>query len=326
MFLKSKTFLAIVIFVILLGLVILLQEDPYETPETSALPVLPELSADAVDKIEIVNKTEAITFEKRGDDWFITSPAEYKADKSFSSLIVDKLAEVSLDRVVSENKDKHSQFSVDEEGSHVKALSQGREILTLIVGKNTPDFRSNFLRLPDSDTVYASKLTLGSGFKKSVQDWRDKSLFDGSLTKDDVKNISFSVKKTTYGFTFNEAKEATEGEAAVPAGWVCDQKADFPVDTARLDGMLGSLFRLRWSDIVEKPAGLTGYGLDKPEASLTVTRKTGESQTLLFGNEDEQKRLVWVMLKGDTKVYQIPKYQKERFIKEQSYYKGEATQ
>ncbi len=326
---KNKTLIAVAIFIVLLLIVIFTHEDPYQQPEAKNLPTLPKLQVDQINKVELVNKAEAITFEKEGDAWYSSKPARYKIDETFGSLVVEKLGDIELDRPVSESAEKHNQFEVDEEGTRVKAFVGDAEALSLIVGKNTPDYRGTFVRLPDSDVVYATKKVISSMLKKSIKDWRDKSI----LGKFEVPNVtSLDITRGKEKMTFAkgdvEVVEKSDGDGSdivtSKEGWILKDYPEFTVDKTRLEGSIRMLSTMKWSDVIDLPKSLSDYGLDKPAASLEIGMKEGEAKTLLVGKLNAEDNVGWVSVVGDARVFKIQKYQYDKLLKDKSYYKGDS--
>lgn len=329
---KNKTILAVVIFAALLLVVLLTQEDPYERESGMTLPKLEKIDITTLDKVEITNKTESTVFEKRGDNWWITSPNEYMADKTFQNMVISKLEAFELDRLVSENKDKHGAFEVDEQGSRLKAYAGGKEIISLIVGKNTPDYKGTFIRLADSNAIYATKQIIGGALKKKVEDWRDKHLFD--VKGDDVNKLDLKLDRD-FSFTLsatppveNKVEEAA-GEVVIPKEtlkWVMVGDPGFAVDENRIRTLTSSLSSLTWTKIYDEAEKGSDYGLADAKKSVAFTTKNGSGGKLILGGAvDKEEKEFYVKLDGKDAVYQIRKYQYEKFLKELSFYKGDAT-
>ncbi|RJO65662.1 MAG: DUF4340 domain-containing protein [Myxococcales bacterium] len=323
---KNKIVVALVVFVALLALALLLRKDPYETPkEKSALPVLPQLDAAKVDKVELVKKDETLVFEKKGDRWWITSPKAFQADKNFATLVVDKFVKVELSRLVSQKKENLKSFELDEEGVRVKFYQEGKETLALVVGKNTQDFQGTFVRTLDSDDIYATGKVIAGALKRSLNDWRDKFIF-GDIETTTVKTIAFAKGKSAYAFEQNvgtPADQVKEGETPTPAGWRLVGDDKFYLDQQRLNSTLSTLLKLQWAEVEDEPKEAAAYGLDKPEAEIKFTQTNGEGKGLKVGPLDAEKKTAWVQVEGDPKVYQIRQYQYDRLVKDLEFYRGD---
>ena len=339
---KNKLVISAAVFAVLLILVILFRKDPYEASKPESFDgVLPKLEADSLDKIEITQGADSYTVEKRGEDWLITSPAEYKTDESWKSTIVDKLEGMEVIRLASDKKEKHAGFEVDDKGARVKAYSAGREVLSLIIGKITPDYQSTFVRTPDSEKVYVVDGAISGSFKKGVNDWRYKYIINAdqnSFNELAIKNGDSELKfvKSESAAPAEDAAAPAEGqEAPAPQDrkeWKLEGNDGFKVDATRINSVLAGLAKLRWDEVLDSPSPLPQYGLDNPD--VVVWAKDGEgkeysvSVKMMAGEKDEKGQVkpaqfAWVALDGDPKVYQIRQYQADRFKKDLSFFDAE---
>jgi len=339
---KNKLVVSAAVFVILLLLVVLFREDPYEAGKPENFDgVLPKIEAGSLDKIEITQGEESFTVEKRGEDWLITAPAEYKTDESWKTAIVDKLEGLKVTRLASDKKEKHAGFEVDDKGSRVKAYAAGREVLSLIVGKITPDYQSTFVRTPDSEKVFVVDGAIAGSFKKGVNDWRDKYIIN--VDQDSLTELTLKTGKTELKFYRVEsapdttAPTPTEGQDAPPPAeakkeWKLEGQDSFKVDSSRINSVLAGLAKLRWNEVVDAPQPLPSYGLDNPDSIVSAKDKDGKEYRIsvkMLPDETDEKgkskpaQFAWVALEGDSKVYQIRQYQADRFKKDLSFFDAE---
>ncbi len=334
MWFKNKLVISALIFVVLLAIVMMVSESPYETKVESFEGVLPTIEEATLDKIEITQETESFTVERRGEDWLITSPGEYTAESSWKSAVVEKLEGLKISRVASDKKEKHSNFEVDEKGIRVKAFAKGQEVLSVIVGKQTPDYRGTFIRLPDSERVLVVEGAFASSFKKKVKDWRNKFVYD--LPKEEFNYIEFAAASSKYAFEKKEIEvkqAAKEGEEAVApvkeTVWKLVGDEKFSVDKTRLESTLNTFAKLRWAEVEDKPKELAFYGLDTADVKVSAKDKDGNSFSFSMkvlpsekeaSGQDKPSQFSWVKTAGSEKVYQIRKYQADKFTKDKAYY------
>ena len=325
---SKKLLIALVVFCGLLALAIFTHRSPYTEKTDVTLPKLAAVAKDAVDKVELTYKGETLTFEKKGGDWFIVKPKEYKADATFATSVVEKLTDLKLVREAGQNKDKHKTFEIDAEGGvTLVALSKGAQLLKLIVGKNSSDFQGTFIRLPDSDTVYVSATAIAGTLKRSLKEWRDKTIL-GALKAEDLAAVSFANGAESFGFVKKEgAKPEKDAAQAAPAEATWEPatpEPGFKLDKTRLDTTLRVLAGLQWNDINEDAKELGPYGLDAPTRSVSVTTTQGTTIKLLLGTLDEKSGTAWIKREQDPNVYQVRKFQFEKFTQDKSYFKGES--
>jgi hypothetical protein len=323
---NKKIIIALAVFAILLAIVLVVRQSPYETKTQTNLPTIPTLDIAGIDKVELVNKDDALTFTLKGENWWITQPKEVMANDSFKTLVVDKLGDIALDRLVSDNADTHEKFEVGDNGTRLTAYAKGEAKLTLVVGKNTPDYRGTFIRMPDSDSVFATQKVLGGSLKKDLTYWRDKTIVE--LERADLTEITFSQGGKSFTLLKKPAEpnpdpNVPSGSPATPETWVFMDSQAEAVDQNRIKTTLSTLTMLNWADIIDEPQDLASYGLDKPTANLTLKGADGVEHKILIGNTTENGESAYVLVEGQTPVYSIRKYQYERMTKDRNFYKGE---
>ena len=126
-----------------------------EQPVTAGANPLAKIDAARIDRIQIVSKSTT-TLVQSGGRWRLESPVVDAADAAAVGRLVTGLRTFTFGSVVSENKAKHGQFSVDDAtGARLTVMTAGGKTptLDLIVGKPTADLESSFVRAPDEDKV-----------------------------------------------------------------------------------------------------------------------------------------------------------------------------
>jgi hypothetical protein len=139
------------------------------------LPVLPELSAKDISKIEIEKADGKIILKKKGDAWYI-APQDHPVDPDRIKGINTTLEKLNLTVLVSEAKNyKRYDLSPDKR-IRVKAWTGdilGREF---DIGKAVPSSRNTFVRLSGDDRIYHARDDFRNKFNRSAGDFRDKTV------------------------------------------------------------------------------------------------------------------------------------------------------
>ncbi len=310
--------IALAVLVVLIGLVFLLERDPYEAPEKPDFAnLIPAREEGSLDKIQVTNNEGSITVEKRGEQYWITEPKEMKANESSLKTAFKTLEEMAVVDLASKKKDRQKTYGIAKGESdylEIKAFAKGQEILNFAAGKRSPDYKGQFIRLASKpDDVYVTDKAMPWLFKREVKEWRSKTLVE--LPREEISKLEWTTKEGTM--VLEKGEDQT---------WTRAGETNWYADGARLNNLLGVISKFNWAEIFDEANAATDYGFEKPQAVVKATAKD-KSIVLTFGKDlEEPKGNVWVKLEGDGKVYQARKYQLEKFTKEFSYYKGEKPQ
>ena len=129
----------------------------------------------SVDKIEIKTPSFSLVLEKRGAEWFITQPINYKADQDFIGQIIHQIKNLEMKSIVSSKPEKQSVFQVDQSGTQVKLYEKGIEKASFVLGKTAANYTESYVRKLNSDDVLLVEGTFSYTFNRPVNDWRDKN-------------------------------------------------------------------------------------------------------------------------------------------------------
>lgn len=148
--------------------------------QDNGLPVdqllLPEFSADKLDKLVVSSQDATVTIEKQGGDWLLPELQNLPANKDRVSSALQKLAKLKLDWPVTTSNSSHERFELAENNFQRRIqLQQGDETLGELLIGTSPGFRKVHLRLPDDDNVYALELN-SYDFPDKADQWLNKSL------------------------------------------------------------------------------------------------------------------------------------------------------
>ncbi|MCD6307955.1 MAG: DUF4340 domain-containing protein, partial [Candidatus Latescibacteria bacterium] len=141
-------------------------------------------------------KNGRLVIEERNGVWSISEPIEYKASEEAVQQTLTALKNVLIDGVISRRVEVRDKYDVsDSLGTHLKAFAADKLVLDVIVGKNTVDLNHTYARLADSDDITLWRGLLTSHVNRSVDDWRDKTVY--SFNPDDILEIRSVTADTT---------------------------------------------------------------------------------------------------------------------------------
>ena len=241
--------------------------------------VFAPLEADKIEEMRVTTLSgDATTLKKQGGAWQIESPIAVKADESEASGIASGLASVEITRVIDENPANLTDYGLANPRIEVDFKTAGdKAYRKLLIGEKSPTGSDLFARRNDDKKVFLIPSFQETTYNKTTFDLRDKTLLKFDRDKVD------SVEVAAGGKTLALAKDAGDWKIAKPM----QLRADF----GSVEGLVGKLQSAQMKSIVSSTepsaADLKKYGLDKPDA--TVTLGAGSTRaTLLVGGKAEE--------------------------------------
>ena len=276
---KTKQLLVLVGVLVVLGLLILMLENPFSKSERekkveAALPLFPDFKRESVTRVEITASGETTTLVKEGDQWLVASMDNYPADQEAVDEMFDKVAGFKTVDLASTNPEKQSVFQVDSSGAEAKLSDANDNILAhLFVGKTTPGVFSSYIRAADSNNVYTGEGYLKATFDKGHRTWKDRTIFN--FNKGDVTHL-----------TIKSEEEEIELQLDAEGRWQMLKPVASAVNQTEIDSLLDKLSALETDDFEEEqdPAE---HELDDPHATVAARLNDGSTRTLLIGKQEE---------------------------------------
>lgn len=204
--------------------------------------------------------------------------------------------------VVSENKEKKGEFSVNEENGTTVKLIKGEEVLCeFVVGKVSSDFVNTYISKSDLDQTYLIKSSINSIFVRD--EWYDKIIFAGD--KEVLTKVRFQFP--TQEFTIEKSEDTWSG--ILPY--------NFRVNEEKIQDILDVMSNLKSTEIPAQT--FDGTGLEK---HLIIVQATGEGidNVLMVGeakkDADGKDTELYYAKKGSSdNIYLITKEQRDALNK-----------
>ena len=243
-----------------------------------------EFESDNVDALRIssTGKPE-IEIQKSGMDWLVSKPQETRADNGEVSAF---LSSIQFSRT--------SAFAEESLDAKASGLDAPSVRITLHDKKSNTDKVLLFGKSPEKDKYFVKDMSrapifiLGMEIYQKTQQplfgWRDKSvvrLGQGEAGVDELEILRGSekvvLKKTGMDWLLPDGKKTQPG---------------------KVSEMLGALENERATQIIDMPAGLGSYGLDKPRLSVTLRQGGKEVESIKFGRENSTPAGVFIKSSG----------------------------
>ncbi len=276
---KTKQLLVLVGVLVVLGLLVLILENPFGKSERekkveTALPLFPDFKRENVTRIEITASGETTTLVKEGDQWLVASMDNYPADQEAIDEMFDKVAGFKTVDLVSTNPDKQSVFQVASSGAEAKLSDANDNLLAhLFVGKTTPGVFSSYIRAADSDNVYTGEGYLKATFDKEYRTWKDRTIFN------------FNKGAATH-LSIKSEEEDIELQLDAEGKWQMLKPVVSAVNPTEIDSLLDKFSSLKTDDFEEEQDPVE-HELDDPRATVTARLNDGSTRALLIGKQEE---------------------------------------
>jgi hypothetical protein len=242
-----------------------------DAPETKAKAFT--VDADQIEEIHMKPASgDASRVQKTSGTWQLVEPEKADADQGQVSNAATSLATLEINRVVDENPSDLSQYGLSPPKAEVAFRVKGqKDSRQLLIGEKTATGSDLYAKTPDQKRVFLISGFLENTFERTPFDLRDKTALKFDQTKADGVEI-------VHDGTTALAKSGTE--------WALTKPYKARADFASAEAMLTSLSSLQMQKIVENDAkDLAKYGLDKPDATITVNSGSTRA-SLALGKKD----------------------------------------
>ena len=312
---KTKQLLVLVGVLVVLGLLVLILENPFGKSEEEkkveeAQLLFPFFNKENVAKIEIISAlgTTTTTLAKQNNQWVVETLDNYPADQTAVKELLDKVAEMKTVQRASSNPEKQSVFQVDSSGVEAKLTDASGNVLAhLFAGKTTPEIFNSYVRAADSNDVYIVKGYLKATFDKGYRSWRDRTIF--GFLKEDVTHLTIQSEEEEIALQIDAADK-----------WQMLKPLVSSADGTEVETITDLMSSLETDDFAESK-DLSEYGLDAPKASITATLKDGSARTLLIGKEESGS--YYVKNADKAQIFELNKAQVDKLIRKSADLKSE---
>jgi hypothetical protein len=213
---KKNTYILIGLFGCLFAIAFLVLQKPGEQSANSASAgFLFAFDSVSVDKINIKAPVSSLQLEKRGTDWFVVQPVQYKADQAKIGQLLHQVKNIELKNIVSNKPEKHSVFQVDQAGIQVTVYEKGNEKASFVIGKMAAGYMESYIRKTNSNDVLISDGASSTMFDRPVKEWRDRTVF--TAPKESIKEVRYQYGDTAFTLAFRDSSWFVGNENAQPS-------------------------------------------------------------------------------------------------------------
>lgn len=263
---------------------------PRPAATVSGEPLFPDVEADDIVALTIVDNTGAqIDLAKVDDAWVFAEADNYPAQEGAITPILEKLAGVSSDTVVARTEVSHVQLEVANDAfqRRIDFETADGELYTLYLG-TAPRYTATHFRVAGNPETYLTTDLSTWEFATTASTWADTS-----YVSIDQATVTTAVLENAAG-TFVLVKDGENWTLA-------DLAEDETVKTTETNVIVRNAANLN----LQTPLGteaLPSYGMDDPNAVVTLTTTDGEEHTLTVGAKNDADN-TYVVKSSDSDYY-----------------------
>lgn len=246
--------------------------------QATAAPMFPDLTTADVSRLTLAdNEGKAITLAKQGEAWVLPDAGDYPAKAESVTGLIDKLLKLKTNRLIAETPASQDRLQVAE-GHFMRRI----DFETTKGGKHTvylgtsPRAGAVHFRLQGQDKVYLTNSLATYEANVDAASYIDTSYI--SIPAADVTALTIQNDKGAIEFT---------RDAAAESAWkLAGLSSDQTLDAAAVQTLLNRVTALALATPLSKTPD-PAWGLDNPQATVTLTTKDGKSVELGIGAKDE---------------------------------------
>ncbi len=228
-----------------------------------------------IDSIVIGQGDDAVTIERREQQFVVTNEAGYPADPKRINDLITKALDIKTLEAYTSNPKNHEDLEVTEEQAQnvVKFLKADGSLLTgVIIGKALDEGKGTYVRLASQDTVYLAENA--PYIRTTPIEYVNQEI--ASVERQDVNTVTVTTPDGSYTL-----QAAETGEGAIMVGMPDDKE----LKDSDAKSVLGALNSLRFDD-VNTPSGIGELSFnyryvcrldDSTEYRLRIARKDGKA-------------------------------------------------
>lgn len=190
---QKYTYLAIVaILLIIFAFIKYIYEPKVYSNET----ISKFIDIKGLNKIEILNNNiEKIVIEKKDNLWFMTQPYNWQCEQNDIKQFISKLETSKLYGPLSENKNNHYKFEINEK-SPIVIIYSGTKNFSFTIGKEASSFNSIFIKPFDKDFIYELNGIASFDIRKPPIEFLNKSVIN--INENEIEKIKILYQSKEF--------------------------------------------------------------------------------------------------------------------------------
>jgi hypothetical protein len=255
------------------------------------------IEPEKVKRLTIEKPGSTVVVERKGssDDWVIAQPTSAPAEKEDLRFYLTQLKELKVEKFVAEQAEDLAKYGLTQ--PQLSVTVDGTPEKKFLIGKAvTGDASSVYAARAGEKQVFSVRNSVLTDLGKSAGDLRDKTLL--SFKRDDATKLALSSPA-------GQVELERQGQE-----WKVTKPFSAKAKTEKLDPLFFGIEAVKGTSVAaEAPADLTPYGLEKPQAKVSVWLK-GENnpKELMIGKKSATGDGYYARSAAGPTVFVIPEY------------------
>ncbi len=225
--------------------------------------------------------------QKKDDEWFFDKPLRALAKENKITNLLDTLSNMKAKEFISEDKqlDALKKAGLDKPEYQVAlTMPAANKELTFVLHK---DAEKTYVTTSQSNKIIVPESDVLTELEKKAEDLRENKV----VTFNTWQASKVALKKSGLNITLTKASNDK---------WYFDAAQKEEADGSKIDTFVRKIESLEASEYIDAPKAPATYGLEKPEAEVTIwTKESGEkpmerSFTIFVGSQDKEKKQAFV--------------------------------
>jgi hypothetical protein len=194
---------------------------PEKKPADNTTTRLLSVPEEQIQSLEIKKRAgESIQLVRSGSSWQIAGPEPLRADPDTVSGILSTLSSLNSDRTVEEKASSLGEFGLAQPAIELTVIEKSGKTEKLLIGDDTPAGSAVYAAMSGDSHVYALSSYKKNSFDRSLNDLRNKRLFDfrfGDPDKIEIRDGAKNYLLTRSGsdWSFNGTKMDSDSVATL---------------------------------------------------------------------------------------------------------------
>ena len=306
---KAKKYMPLIVLaavVVVLGAALVFLNSLEEEEETG-IPLL-DFEASSVTALSYRNsETEATLLQDEEDTWYLDQDADLPLDQDSVSSLVEEFAALQAVRDLGTETDTENMglddpamvFTIGVDGADIASAETATGetaagVYTVTIGSENSVTEAYYAKVSWNDHIYTIDAGSLSGLIKTPRElYKAQDITD--LEEDEVTSLTLQTSGESMTFTCSDGT------------WTLDSDPDYALNQDAIEKMAATICSLETEMAITHPDDDSVYGLDDPQAVVTVTGSDGTIITCSFGNVSDSDTDVCYMRSSHTAgvVYEV---------------------